>query len=184
MVSMRTFNRMVRKAVMHSQRAKIRMDVGLTGSTDKVVSLILADDDPDYEITSDGTAVAECETLSRIEKIDLNLSYFAGTSNAAGGLVEWALYRDPDNSGIMTGPEDIFIATDSAGQSQRNKNVIAYGGFYSSANNDTKLFHVRIRRAALRRVARMNDNDRLKFIIVTPATGAKFFMYGAITWMK
>lgn len=176
--------RMIRAAIVTAHRSRVRMDVPLTAATVKTSSLLSVDDDPDYDLTSNDTNIAEAEALSRLKRIDLNISYFSGTANAAGALVEWVLYRDPDNIGIITNLSDLFIADVTANSLAVRKNVVAYGGFYSSANNDTQRFRIGIKRAAMRRISRLSDNDRLKFSIITAATGAKFFMYGAITWAK
>lgn len=183
-MSMSRFNSMVRAAVQTPHRSRVRMDVSLTGSTLSEKNLLIVDDDPDYDLATDGSNVAEAEALSRLRSIRLRVSYFAGTSNAAGALVEWILFRNPDNLLTSVNPSKLFQADIDATSALLRKNALAYGGFYSSANNDTHLFDVRIRRAAIKRIQRLSDGDNLEFNIITPATGAKYFMTGTITWAK
>lgn len=179
------FNGMVRRAMMTPHRSRIRFDKStITAATVTPVTLLTVDDEPNYDTTSDGTNVAEAEALSRLMKIDLNLSFFSGTSNAAGALVEWMLYRDPDAQLGTETPSTLFTADVSATTAMVRKNVLAYGGFYSSANNDTKAFRIGIRRKAMQRVRRLSDGDKIMLVIITAATGAKLFGHGAITWAK
>lgn len=183
-MNMARFNALARKAVATSHRSRIRANVALTAATVNETSLLLVDDEPNYDLTSDGTNIAEAEARSRVRKIDLTVSFFAGTSNAAGALVEWLLFRDPDNFANVTAPSDLFTADLNTVTMSLRKNALAYGGFFSSANNDTRVFHIRISRKAMQRTQVLQDNDRIKLQMVTAATGAKYFIHGAITTMK
>lgn len=181
---MARFNSLVRQALQTPHRSRIRQDVALSAATLSSKVLLTVDDDPDYDLATDGSNVAEAEALSRLRRIDLRISYFAGTANAAGALVEWILFRSPDNTLASTAPSSLFTADISPTTALVRKNVLAYGGFYSSANNDTRVFNVRIRRAAIKRIQRLSDGDKIEFGIITAATGAKYFMHGTITWAK
>lgn len=179
------FNGMVRRAMMTNHRSRMRGTCTLTASTLNTQNLLTVDDDPDYDIATDfSSTIAEAESLSRLKRIDLNISFFSGTANGAGALVEWMLYRSPDDSLTGQNPSDLFGADVTLTTQSLRKNAIAYGGFLSSANNDTSKFKIGIKRKAMRRISRLSDGDRLKLAFVTSATGAKYFAYGTITWAK
>lgn len=183
-MSMKRFNGMVRRAIQTPHVSRVLKEETLTADTLLDEAILTVDDDPDYDIATGASTVAEAEALSRLRKIKLTISYFSGTANSSGAKVKWILYKSPDGTLGSIDPDALHGADVTLTTQALRKNTLAAGWFYSSSNNETKLFRVRISRAAMRRVMVLKDNDQLRFAMQTSAGGAKYLMFGTITWAK
>lgn len=185
-VSMRRFNNLARKAVMTTHVHRVRgIGVSTGDAATTHFDLLLADDDPDYDVTSNLTTIAECEAKSRLKSIQLNMILKTTQENHT---LEWMLYRDPDEvleAGGVT-PATLFTADVTAFTALLRKNALAYGFFRASTNKDAHSTRIRISRKAMRRVVQMNDLDRIKLAITASdvVTAGTIDIWGRIVTQK
>lgn len=77
--------------------SRIRMLAqAVTEATSTSFNLLTCDDDPNYDLATDGTNVAEVEPGCKIIAIQLHMTIVT----PANRTVEWVLYKDPD--GVLT----------------------------------------------------------------------------------
>lgn len=153
--------------------------VTLAANTDKYLSLLVCDDDPDYDLVSNNTTIAECQVGSKIVSIELFLVYKA----AAAIMHEIAIYRDRDGSfSTMTPDTQAFNVADySATVDQVRSNIIGYRPIYLTSNADARPMRLPISKSALRRNQTMHDNDSLKLFIRNNAgSSATWWIQGHI----
>lgn len=133
-------------------------------------NLLTCDDDPNYDLTTDGTNVAECEPGAKIIAIQLQMTITA----VAARTVEWIFLRDPDGVLAAASARNIatlYTADVSANTIVIRKNTIAAGHFLASdrtAHNS----NLNVSPKALRRVARMADGDTLSLAFTDNGEGA------------
>lgn len=183
-MSMKRFRGMVRSAILTPHVSRVLKEETLTANTLLDEAILAVDDDPDYDIATGASTVAEAQTLSRLRRIKLHIAYFSGTSDSSGAKVKWILYKSPDGALGSIDPDSLHGADVTLTTQALRKATLAAGWFFSSSNNETGHFRVRISRAAMRRNMVLKDNDQLRFAMQTSATGAKYMMYGTITWAK
>lgn len=162
----------------YTHRFRIVSDT-ITGSALEYKPLLLADDDPDYDITPTATTPRECESGSKITGIDLLLGIAPAS---AGTLVEWMLWKNPDqllNSGSIE-PSSIFNNDVDANSIVLRKYCLAYGYFRNTASKESKTQHIRISRAALGRSSRMRENDQLGLSILCAGSNVTLDYIGRI----
>lgn len=183
---MRAFRSLVRKevrraaAVKHASRVRI-FDNNMTASTLTAKTLITCDDDPDYDLTTDGTNIAEMQPLKRIRSLSLDFALVNIDSNK---VVEWVLFKSPDGTIDTMAPSDIFTADVSVNTMQYRKNTLAYGWFVGASNTDYGKSRIRVRRAALKRTGVFNDGDKLIFAVKgnNASDTIQLTMTGRIVW--
>lgn len=141
----------------YTHRYRILNDV-ITQNTTEEKPLLLADDDPDYDIEPTATTPRECETGSKITGIDLTLNV-APTTVAT--TVEWLLWKNPDQVLNTITPGMIFENELTPTLALLRKYTLAYGYFRNTSSRESRAQHVRIGRAALGRASRMRENDLL-----------------------
>lgn len=181
-MGIKQFNGMVRRAVEHKDVKRVRfMNVAIPTAATTTFTLLACDDDPDYDLNSDGSTVAECQPFSKI--IDINLQ--VRIEPAAGNTVEWILVKDPD--GLFTAsqpaPASLFTADVTLTTMALRKYVLKYGWFKAvSGIKDAWGGRLRIKRQAVRRAGSMLDGDKLLLIIANPSAGAgDLIITGTIT---
>lgn len=166
-MNIRKFNGMVRKAVQSPHVSRVRIFGGTaTQNATTEFTLLTVDDDPDYDLTTDGTNVAEAQARSRLTGIKLDMGL---TPSSAGETMEWMLFKSPDGVLNATTPATLFTADVSTSTLALRKNVVAYGLFRASANTDARQARIRIKRAAMRRIAQLKDGDSLRLAITHSA---------------
>lgn len=173
-MNMKKFERLVQKKVSkalgHVTTHRVYFKgTGLTASSRKTIGLLRADDDPDYDLISDGTNIAECESNAKITKIELRLEYY--NSTGAGNTLEYMVYRNQDNSFNASDfvPANLFTSDYTATLSEIKKNTILYNHAMISANFETVKQRLTIKRKALARVRNMRDMDELVINFELPA---------------
>lgn len=181
-MSMNRFNGLVNKAVEHRNVSRVRMmNVALPSAATTTYTLLACDDDPDYDLTSDNTTVAEVQPFSKIVKIDLHCRIEPSTGNT----IEWMLIKDPD--GLFTAsqpaPSTLFTADVTLTTMAVRKYALAYGWFKAvSTTKDALQTNFRIKRAAIKRIGSLLDGDKLLLIIANPSAGAgTIIVTGTIT---
>lgn len=167
--------------IKHTYRYRA-IAITATQGTTTPVQLLTTDDDPDYDVAWNSTTPHETEVGSRILGIDLNMFT---TPSAAGEIIEWCLYKDPDGMLGTVSPTVLFQADRDATAVLLRKYAMAYGMFKASASKDSQKAHVRISGAAMRRAGTMLDGDalRLVFLHSGAAANGEISMYGRI-WTR
>lgn len=139
------------------------LNVAFTANALTTHGLLTADDEPDYDVNGTDTTICECETGSRIMKIDLQMLFTLG---AAADIVEWMILKDPDQMiGTSATPAQLFTMDRDTTTILLRKYVLAYGVFKSTSSKETTHTRVRIRRQAMMRAGTMLDLDRLRIHI-------------------
>lgn len=162
--SMSAFRKLVRREVrratgtVHVSRVRM-VDIALTQNATTAITLLKVDDDPDYDLASDGTNIAEAQARSRITSIDLKMWLRA---NGTGERVEWLLYRDRDSNLGSVDPSTLFQADYTTTVAEVRKNTVSYGMHVGSTNVENTMMRVFLKRKAMRRISGLNDNDLLK----------------------
>lgn len=181
---MSAFRRLVRKEVKRATGtthvSRVRMlQLPLTQGATTTITLLKVDDDPDYDLTSDGTLIAEAQARSRITSIDLNMTVNPGVTGEVG---EWMLYRDPDSAIGAADPSTLFQADLTTTVAALRKNAVAYGMLIGNTNVENISRRVFIKRKAMRRISGLADNDLLKiaFQLTAGASNGALSMYGRI----
>lgn len=174
----------VKKAIGTTHISRVRMiDQVLTQGTTADFNLLVVDDDPDYDLASDGTNIAEVQALTKLRKIEL--TFIVNPGGTGSERIEYMLYRDPDATLVGSVPSSLFTADVSLASQALRKNAIAYGMFISTANKDTTTRRLFIRRQAMARVQTLRDGDRLRMAIAHSAAAADglMWLYGRI-WTR
>lgn len=168
-MDMRAFDRLVEKRVRKVMGTitthRVRMlskTINTTTPFRTYVDLLTADDDPDYDIVSNGTTIAECHANSKIVKVQLKINLFNSSTDK---FVEWALYRDPDQVlGTNATIDAMFTSDVSTNDQLMKKNAVAYGNKRFTSQADGGIAKIFIKRKALARIRTMHDNDKLRLL--------------------
>lgn len=172
---MRKFRGLVRGAVRvnHVSRVRFFGSGNIPANATTYFPLLHCDDDPDYDLATDGTNIAEVKPLSRIMSIQLHARMEPSGTGVAARL-EWMLLKDPDQSlsAVPMAPSSLFSADFTTNVAALRKYTLAYGWFVASTNRDSFDRMIRIRRKALRRAGIMHDLDRLSLAITNSAAAA------------
>lgn len=140
--------------------------------------LLLADDDPDYDIAPNATTPRECESGSKITGIDMMLNL---APVSAGTPVQWAIWKNPDQLlGTSLNPNTIFENDINADTIVFRKYCLAYGFFRNTTSRESKMQHVRISKAALGRSSRMRENDLLGLSVYCTGANVTLDYFGRI----
>lgn len=174
----------LRRALGHTVKHRVRIvQQGLTSAATDVEDLLKAVDAPDYDIETDGTNVAECETGARIVGMDLKMIiYLPDVKNR----VEMMLYRDKDG-GVSASfvPTNLFDSDHTPHIENVKRNTVFYDIFIAGSTQDK---YSRTLRGfpAMKRVRLMQENDvfRLNFINGTYTNAANWTLVGSITTVK
>lgn len=135
------------------------------------IGLCVAEESIEEEIESNGTTIAECPIYSRLLSMKLDLIFRGSTS--VSNLVRWMIMKRPDGEALVTSLADAQFHTSDDTPTQREvrsltlaKGIIAINP--STATTSKRIF---ISRDAIRRVGRMNEQDRLELIVAKDAAG-------------
>lgn len=176
----------VRKAMGNRVVHRIRMlDQTITNNVTTKFNLLSCDDDPDYDLATDGTNVAECHPNSRIVAVQLHVGLYPASNPINPGPLEWMIARDPDGAlgaaGLIT-PGNLYAADVTTATDMLRKNVWAMGHMFLTTNRDAANLNIRISRKALRRARIMRDGDKVSISFTNPdATDtAKLYIRGRI----
>lgn len=150
----------------HVHRVRI-IGTALVSSTDLYLSLLKGVDDPNRDLISNGSDIAECKVNSKITKIQLTVVL---SSYSAGEVTELLLHKDPDLA-ITTSftVTSLFLADFTAVSSAVKKNSLVYRFFRALAVSDGARIGMGMKRKALRRAGKMNENDTLKLAAINGA---------------
>lgn len=179
---MSSLQRMLIKQGLITKRVhRIRMlQQTITQGADSPFSLLTCDDEPNYDLTTDGSNLAECHPGSKIVAVQLAMTIYNITD---GESVEWIIGRDPDGSILTTGftVATLFTAdlTLTGGMLRKN----AWGVGHVIGSNQDNTFDTRLNiTKALRRSSKMADGDtiRLVFTMSAAASNALFYLRGRI----
>lgn len=145
----------------HVARVRITA-LALTDNADVYQSLLVAKDDPNYDLATDGTNVAECEVGSRLIGIDLNIKLYTIAQN---DIEEVILYKDPDNL-LSTGmtPSELFAADVTAQRIVVRKHAMWYNVFIGGGAGQNHQFFMRVSKGAMARNRKFADGDVLKLM--------------------
>lgn len=155
--------------------------VNAPAATDTYVTLLTAKDDPNYDLVTDGTNVAECEIGSFIRKVQLHITYQA---SAAGDMVEMMLFKDPDAAFTtnMT-PTQLYTSDVSSISLDVRKNTVWYHLFVASTGRDTFVGGPSLK--AMGRIKVMRENDNLRLLFSVPANDSgTYYITGRIITAK
>lgn len=167
--------------VKRVHRIRITQQAITEGTSAENFNLLTCDDDPNYDLTTDGTNVAECEPGCKIVAIQLVMTVHSVP--AASRLIEWTIGRDPDAT-LTTGlgMPTLYTSDVSTTTIVTRKNVWAAGHMVGLDKLGANI-NVNVSRKALARASRMADGDiiRLTFTDDSGGTGnAAFYLRGRI----
>lgn len=176
----RLMRALLKQGLLTKRVHKVRMlDQTITQGTDTLANLLTCDDDPNYDLTTDGSNVSECHPGAMIVAVQLVLTLF---SVPDGETIEWVIGRDPDGA-IGTGftMADLYTSDVTASNALLKKNVWGAGHMVSSDGHAAMNTSLNITKA-LRRAAKMRDGDAIKIrFTATAASGnSAFYMRGRI----
>lgn len=158
---------------------RIRMlDQAITQGAVTTFSLLSCDDDPNYDLTSDGTNIAEAHPGARIVGMNLHMSIF---DVDAGETVEWILGKDPDGAlgaGGVFDIADLYTSDVTANNLAVRENVWTVGHMIGETGNRTlKNVELRIPRGTLKRSRLLADGDVIRLAFTHTAAGTDSTMY-------
>lgn len=167
----------------HVCRVRINT-LAVTDNADVYQSLLVAKDDPNYDLATDGTNVAECEIGSRILDIDLKIVLHTIAQNDVSEVI---IFKDPDVM-LTTGmtPANLFLADVTQLTTNLRKYAMWYNVFIGGGAGQNHTFFAKISRGAMARNRRMAENDTLKILFSQNDASAsrKAFIVGRITVAK
>lgn len=173
----------VAKAIQTTHRHRfINRDFQIAANSVTNYVLLLADDDPDYEVGGDGSTPAECEADAKIIDIDLRIQLLI--ASMAGATISYQLYRAEENAyPALSTLTELFSNDDSLANLNIRKNTLAYGAVLGASERDISSIRIRVRRKALKRAGKLHDTDRLYlgFHNTHASTAAEALLYGTIT---
>lgn len=155
---------------------RVRILAGtITQNTNTFINLLTCDDDPDYDLATDGTNIAECQPGARIEAVQLVMTVFG--ANIAGETIEWIIGRDPDGA-LATNYTigNLYTADVSANTRMIRANVWGAGHFIGTTNRDSMTSGLNITKA-LRRARLMADGDVIRLAFTATAAGGDHTLY-------
>lgn len=181
-------SQMARLAAMVAMKMQVKrthririLDGALTAGANVAVNLLTCDDDPDYDLATDGSNVAECQPGARIVAVQLVLSIYGVDS---GEIVEWIIGRDPD--AIITGPNfsmsNLYLQDVTSTTNFLRKNTWGAGHMISTTGRDLATQHVNISGKALKRSRLMAENDVIRLGLLSSAddVSGKYYLRGRI----
>lgn len=154
---------------------------GESGGTNNAFSLLTCDDDPNYDNTTDGTNVAECEPGCRIIAVQLVMTISAPD----GRLIEYMIGKDPDGAITSTSYTiaNLYTADVTGTNLMLRKNVWTVGHMRTTSARLDSTKSLNIPGKVLARAGRMEDGDviRLSFADDGGGTGnGSWYLRGRI----
>lgn len=146
-----------------------------------VISLLEATETMGEADVSDGSIIADAPLYSRITGIRLNTTVIAG--QATQMQLRWIMWKDVD--GDLPGSTVMplwHVSTESSVAREVRRMTIAKGLLIANQSSGVVPLHIRISRAALKRISPLRELDVLKFAIAkdAPGTAAVLNMWGSI----
>lgn len=141
-------------------------DRGTVAGAVSTYVLLQADDDPLDNSYSDlgGSNIAECESDSRIKRLDLTFN-ISGTTGDRG---TWMLVRNVDaaitlsTAGLV---DQLMQGVETATIQSLRKNCLAMGLYRIPSDRTHTIQRVRVKRKALMRAGLMQDGDALTLVL-------------------
>lgn len=165
----RLMQALLKEGMLTKRIHKIRMlNQTITEGTDTPFNLLTCDDEPNYDLTTDGTNVAECHPGAKIVAVQLIATIYG---LVATRLVEWVIGRDPD--GAITNTTFTMTALYTSDVSTANAMLKAnvWGAGHVVATDRTGM-DVRLNiTKALRRASKMRDGDAIKIQFTDDGAG-------------
>jgi len=159
-------------------------DVTIAANASTGFDLLTCDDDPNYDVTSDGTNVAEIHPESRVIRLQLVMGLYVDSNPIVGGPLEWLLGRDPDSALTASSMTmATLMASDvNAGVKVLRANTWATGHMFLTTTKGQGNSRVIVSRKALRRSRVFHDGDKLRIVFTNPDadTAAKLYLRGRI----
>lgn len=173
--------REVRKAIGVRRVHRIRIVAGtITNGADTNFNLLTCDDDPNYDLTTDGTNVAECEPGSRIIAVQLVAAFRNLNTDQ---LVEYVIGRDPDQAigAANYTIANLYAADVSAQNLALRRNIWAAGSVIGTTQNESVPIRIRVGKA-IKRSRVMHDGDaiRLSITMSSVTNDAALYLRGRI----
>lgn len=150
--------------------SKIRMlNQTITEASETPFNLLTCDDDPDYDVLTNGTTVAEIQPGAQIIAIQLHMTIYG---LVATRLVEWLIGRDPD--GAITAANftvaNVYTPDLTVTNALLKKNAWSVG--HVVANDRTGFdLNINIPGKLLARAGRMNDGDVIRINFTDDGAG-------------
>lgn len=143
-------------------------------------NLLVCDDEPDYDLTTDGSVVAECHPGAKIIAVQLVLSLYG---MVATRLIEYIIGRDPD-AAVAAGNYKIgalYTSDITTANAMIKANTWAAGHVIASDRTSQDL-RINVTKA-LRRASKMRDGDVIRLHFTDDGAGAGnalFYLRGRI----
>lgn len=167
---------LLKQGLLTKRVHRIRMlNQTITQGTDTPFTLLSCDDEPNYDLATDGTNVAECHPGAKIVAVQLVMTVF---SVADGETVEWVIGRDPDaaiTSAAFT-ISNLYSADVTGGRLLMSKNTWGAGHMISSDGHAAMNTSLNITKA-LRRASKMADGDLIRLVFTHSAAGGNSLFY-------
>lgn len=165
----RLMRALLKEGILTKRVHKIRMlNQTITEGSESPFQLLTCDDEPNYDLTTDGTNVSECHPGAKIIAVQLVATIYG---LVATRLVEWVIGRDPD-SAITNANYTManLYASDVTGTSTMLRpNVWGAGHVVAT---DRSGFETRLNiTGALRRASKMRDGDVIKINFTDDGAG-------------
>lgn len=140
---------------------------------------MVAKDDPDESVVSNGTTIAECEAGSRILAARLYIRVFGMDANEVQRLI---LAKNPRNLLSADNFMDSQFLAPTSTTIREVHGAISSSMTFNADNTARSGQTVRLRLG--RRHRFMNDLDQLELIVKLNGTAAKVSIFGTIKWLK
>lgn len=133
-------------------------------------ALLTCDDDPNYDLTTDGTNVAEVQPGTRLIAIQLILTI---SSLVTSRTIEWVIGRDPDGAITSTNFTigTLFNADVSTNSMAMRKNTWTAGHIVGSDRTAANI-NINISPRALARASRLENGDVIRLHFTDAGEGA------------
>jgi hypothetical protein len=147
------------------------------------VNLLVAQENTDDEVESDGSSVAEVNIHSKVVGFKWQ-GYIQGPSGEAVN-VRYILYKNIDGEGLISNCTDSFFhnSNDTPTAREVRSLIISKGIMHLSESQGVTKFNLFVRRKTLHRLGNMKEGDKLTLLIaadVAMVTNAKLYGFGTL----
>lgn len=168
---------LLKQGILTKRVHRIRMlQQTITQGADTPFILLTCDDEPNYDLTTDGSNVAECHPGAKIVAVQLQMSIFSVDDFET---IEWVIGRDPDSTVTNASYtiSNLYTADVTGTRLLLSKNVWGAGHFVAGAAS-SEVFNTNLNiTKALRRASKMLDGDTIKLVFTMTAAGGNAVMY-------
>lgn len=133
------------------------------------------------DVESDGTSVATVPVYSRLTSLKLDLKILGATSTT--NVYRWWLHKLPDGEELSTDAtrligNNFHSSDDAPTQREQRKYIMAKGMVITNPNTAVTNLRVFVRKSAIERVARMSEQDVIRFDIAKDTAGTTSLLHG------